>query len=132
MDLAQLIADVRTVGQLASDAEAITALRTTLETLGELLPPSAAAKLGAHLPLELRPYLLETPGAAHRAFSLDEFHSRVGLRAHGRAAQGRRLSGGVLAALLNLPVATILRANVSDDYRAWFDDLRATTHVAAA
>jgi hypothetical protein len=125
MDLTSLIAAVKAAGALRSDAEAITALRATLETLGELLEPTPAAELAAHLPLEVRPYLLEPPGSTRRSFSVQEFCSRVASRSYGAAHCGRTYLKGVLIALLGTPGGGILRANVSEEYRVLVDALRA-------
>lgn len=125
MDLTKLIAELNIAGGFASDAEAITALRATLETLGELLPLAKAAEIAAHLPLETRPSLIENPTRACREFALNEFCARVALRSHARAHTGRTHVRSVFVVLLGLPCGPMIWATMGPEYRGFFDELRA-------
>ncbi len=79
MNYSEFIGHVQNRGRMASEGEALTATRATLEVLGQRLAGGEPSNLGAQLPEEIARFLMVEGGAGER-FDLDEFFRRVGER----------------------------------------------------
>jgi uncharacterized protein (DUF2267 family) len=79
----ELVGQVQAKARLADIGEATSAIRATLQTLGERVPEGLAENLAAELPREIGEYLRQTAGAPSRGvrFDRDEFVGRVADRA---------------------------------------------------
>ncbi len=97
MDDAAFIEQVQNRAQLVSRGEAVTAVRATLETLGERLTADAVKLIAARLPSEIASYLV--PQAVPFNFNLEEFLSRIGIREGVELSQAARDAAAVIAAL---------------------------------
>jgi len=78
MQFDEFVGRVQNRAQLASEEEALRAIRATLETLGERLFGNEAQNLAAQLPREIGRYLEDAEG--NEGFDLDEFLRRVSER----------------------------------------------------
>lgn len=74
----EFVGQVQNRARLASEGEAVTAIRATLETLGERLFGGEAHNIAAQLPREIGHYLEEP--TTNESFDLDEFFRRVSFR----------------------------------------------------
>ncbi len=81
MQYDQFIGQVQARARLASNGEAVAAVRSTLQTLGERLAGGAADKLAAELPQEIGEYLRNAPpvNLYGNSFGLSEFFERVSM-----------------------------------------------------
>lgn len=79
MNYSEFIGHVQNRGRMASEGEALTATRATLEVLGQRLAGGEPSNLGAQLPEEIARFLMVEGGAGER-FDLDEFFRRVSER----------------------------------------------------
>lgn len=82
----QFVGQVQARARLADTGEATTAIRATLETLGERIPETLADNLAAQLPMEIGEYLRRTItyGGAGTGMRFDrtDFINRVAERAN--------------------------------------------------
>jgi len=78
MKFDEFVGHVQNRAQMASTGEAVSAVRATLQTLGERLYGGEADDLAAQLPEEIGAYL--TLGNGNEIFSLEEFLRRVAER----------------------------------------------------
>lgn len=80
MDYDRFIGLVQNRARLATTADAVTAIRATLETIAERIGANEARHLASQLPREIGHYLQEGPPAEGERFSFDEFCRRVAER----------------------------------------------------
>jgi uncharacterized protein (DUF2267 family) len=83
MQYDEFVGQVQNRARLASRGEAVSAIRATLETLGERLAGGAADNLAAQLPSEIGEYLrysLPSDSPLGTKFGLDEFFQRMATR----------------------------------------------------
>ena len=75
MNFHEFIGQVQNRAHMATTGEAVSAIRATLQTLGERLYGGEAGNLAAQLPEEIGAYLKMGDGSEN--FSLNEFFNRV-------------------------------------------------------
>ncbi|MBW3625321.1 MAG: DUF2267 domain-containing protein [Armatimonadetes bacterium] len=113
----EFVGQVQQRARLGSSGEAVTAIRSTLETLGQRLAGGAAGNLAAQLPQEIGRYLTESPGGTGERLGLDDFYMMVSVR------ESRELPEAVFHAKA---VMAVLKEAVSDGewekIRAQFPD----------
>ncbi len=78
MNYDEFVGRVQNDARLASNGEAVRAIRATLTTLGERLFGGEANDLAAQLPDEIAHYLREPEDRG--SFPLDEFYERISIR----------------------------------------------------
>lgn len=107
---------------LTDTAEAIAAMRATLETLGERLSPTERQHLAAQLPEEAAIYLGDADGS--EPFGIGDFFERVGRRAGvapSDAAIHSRAVMEVVAAAVSEGELEDLRAELPEEYERLFE-----------
>jgi uncharacterized protein (DUF2267 family) len=80
MQYDRFVGHVQHRAQLASNGEAVHAIRATLQTLAERLTPEEAKDLSAQLAQEIGVFLHREPGTGVERLSLDDFFHRVSER----------------------------------------------------
>lgn len=78
MQYEEFVGEVQQRASLASQGEAVRAIRATLETLAERLPGEEAKNLAAQLPQEIGYYLHQSNGSER--FTLNHFFKRMASR----------------------------------------------------
>ena len=78
MQYEKFVGKVQQRARLASQGEAVRAIRATLETLAECMPKDEAEHLAAQLPQEIGNYLQRSNG--RERFTLNHFFERVATR----------------------------------------------------
>lgn len=118
MQYQEFIQRVRERTYIDSDEEALTLIRTTLETLGEHQAGSASAQLAAELPEQIAEFITNQNSGTEsdgEAFGVQEFIRRVGERAG--------IGEANTAALFASSVLAVVQDAVS---REEFDKMRST------
>jgi uncharacterized protein (DUF2267 family) len=115
----ELIALVQGAAKLASPAEAIAALRATLETLAEFEGHEHAARIAAHLPLEVRQYLL-APADGPVDRSIGEFFCRITLRENSDLLAAMKHGRSVLGVLTQIMPRHIVQSHLPPEFAAVF------------
>ena len=115
----RLVKIVQRAARVPPSADAVAALRATLETLAEILTPLDAARLAAHLPLEFRPCLLAAPDIAPR-WSMDEFCHRLRQRQSANSAVTLEQVRCVFQVLVKTTPPLLLRSQLPAEISAWF------------
>jgi uncharacterized protein (DUF2267 family) len=116
-------------------AEAETAVRATLGTLGERISRGDARALAGDLPGDLRSWLLDAGGADAEPFDAAEFVRRVAAREGVDLETAERHVRAVFVALARLvrrPEMSHLLAELPDDYAALLGDAASRTRDPGA
>jgi len=79
MQYDEFVEEVQNRARLASEEQAVNAIRATLETLAERLTMDESSHLAAQLPEDIAAFLAQHTDEAEQ-FSLDEFFQRVTTR----------------------------------------------------
>jgi uncharacterized protein (DUF2267 family) len=80
MDYDEFLAQVQHRAKLASQEEAESAIRATLETLAERITSDESTDLASQLPEEIADWLARATEDDPESFSLEEFYQRVAVR----------------------------------------------------
>lgn len=126
MQYDQFVGQAQSRARLASNGQAVAAIRATLETLGERLAGGAADKLAAELPREIGEYLRHaTPVDLYGdSFGLDEFFQRVSMREREdlpAATYHARAVIEVLQEAVTPGAIEKIRAQLPDEYAPLFE-----------
>lgn len=116
----EFLGAVQNLARLDSDSAAVSAVRATLETLGERLAGGQAEHIAAQLPEEIG-YYLQQPDK-DESFELDEFYQRVAEREavdYPDAVYHAKVVMRVLSDAITPGEISDLRAQLPDE----FDDL---------
>lgn len=99
MQFREFVGQVQTRTRLGSMGEAISAIRATLQTLGERLAGGAADNLASQLPREIGEYLKQgSLGDLHAGeqLSLAEFYGRVAMKEQANPAEAAHHAQAVI------------------------------------
>ncbi len=122
----EFVGRVQQRAHLASNAEAIGAIRATLQTLAERLAGGEANDLASQLPRELAHYLREPQRT--EAWTLDEFFERVSKREQVDLPDSVHHSRAVISVLVEAvspgEIEDIL-AQLPEEYEALFSSAQA-------
>lgn len=122
MQYDEFLRRVQQRARLDSKADAARAIKATLQTLAEQLPPDQSAKLASRLPAEINSYIhqLETP----QALSFNSFFHRVAEResaALPRAVYHARAVIRVLKEAIEPGELAQIRAFLPDEFKPLFE-----------
>jgi uncharacterized protein (DUF2267 family) len=109
--------------RLASQGEAVAAIRSTLETLAERLSGREAEHLAAQLPSELAVFAQTPAAGSGESFDLDEFFQRVSARENVRlpeAVHHARVVAEVLQEAISPGEIEDVRAQLPDEFDRLF------------
>ncbi|MBI4787182.1 MAG: DUF2267 domain-containing protein [Chloroflexi bacterium] len=127
MQYDEFVGQVQNRARLASNGEAVTAIRATLQTLAERLAGGAAENLAAQLPREIGEYLRDSSVgelSAGERLSLDEFFARVSRREQKdlpTAIHDARVVCEVLQEAVSAGEIEKIRAQLPAEYGRLFD-----------
>lgn len=123
-----ILPEVKRTAQLESRTEADSAVKATLNTLGERIPVDQAEKLAGELPEEYAGALTERSEAEPEEFPLEEFVRRVAERERYESSDAspvERHSRAVLTTLADAGLGSELstvRDQLPDEYDALFEE----------
>ncbi len=127
MQFREFVGQVQSRTRLGSMGEALSAIRATLETLGERLAGGATDNLAAQLPREVGEYLKQGSLSdlyAGERLSLDEFYGRVALKEQANlseAAHHAREVMQVVQETVSPGEIDNIRAQLPEDYAPLFE-----------
>lgn len=122
MNYHEFLGAVQNQARLDNDSAAVSAVRATLETLGERLAGGQAEHIAAQLPEEIG-YYLEQPDK-DESFELDDFYQRVAEREgvdYPNAVYHARIVMRVLSDAVTPGEMKDLRAQLPDEFDDLFD-----------
>ncbi len=122
MNYDHFVQQVQHHARLSSNGEAVSAIRATLETLGERLAGGEPKDLAAQLPREIDNYLPQE-GSGER-FSVDEFFQRVSQKEGADLPDAVHHARAVMAVMSEAVTGgqvQDIRAQLPDEYGRLFD-----------
>ena len=122
MKYSEFLGHVQNRAQMGRQSDAVSAVRATLETLGERLAGGQADHLAAQLPEEIGYYLRQ--GGDQESFELDTFYERVAER-EGVDLPDAVYHSKIVMGLVNEAISDgesrDMRAQLPDEYDDLFD-----------
>ena len=118
----EFLGKVQHQARLGSESDTVSAVRATLETLGERLAGGQAAHTAAQLPEEIGYYLKQAK--RNESFELDTFYNRVAKREsvdYPDAVYHAKVVMSVLEEALTPGEMRDLRAQLPDEYNDLFE-----------
>lgn len=124
MTYENFIGQLQAQARLPSEADAVTAVRATLQTLARRLEPEGSAHLAAQLPREIGVYLIEAAQGTGERFSFDKFCARVAVEENATPAEAEfhvRSVGQVLQKAVTPGQIEKIRAQLPEDFQPMFE-----------